>query len=503
MPSLRTTRHRFAALRVLLACVACIGVAHAAPGDLDPSFGAAGKVITAIGATSDTVRALVVQPDGKLVVAGVCLSGGNGVFCLARYTADGSLDPAFGSGGKVITSISSNGDNTARAIALQPDGKLVAAGYCYNGSNVDFCLARYNTNGSLDASFGNNGTVVTAIGSGDDNANALTLQPDGKLVAAGTCAAGSNTSFCLARYNANGSLDTSFNGSGTVVTPAGSGYDYGYALAVQADGKLVAIGSCYNGSNYDFCLVRYNANGGLDTSFNGSGKVVTVIGSSHDNAYALAVQPDRKLVVAGACWNGSNNDFCLARYNADGSLDTGFNASGKLMTPIGNGADFAYALAVQPDGKLVAAGTCQNSGNNYDFCLARYNADGSLDASLNASGKLMAPIGADFDFAYALALQPDGKLVAAGACANGSNNANFCLARYQGGPFGYQNCKPDIDGDGRNTATVDGLIYMRVMLGLTGSAVVNDINFAANASRNTWPAIRNYLVSQCGMAIAP
>ncbi len=500
MPSLRAPRSGLTALRALLACVACIGVAHAAPGDLDPSFGSGfGKVITAF-ASNSSVRALAVQPDGKLVAAGICGSGSNTDVCLARYNADGSLDTAFGSGGTAVTAIGSFEDN-ALALVLQADGKLVVAGYCSNGSNPDFCLARYHTNGSLDTSFNGNGKVITAIGNSYDVANALVVQPDGKLVAAGSCLnSSSNYDFCLARYNSNGSLDAAFGTGGTVVTPIGSSDDQAYALALQPDGKLVVAGTCNNGGN-DPCLARYNANGSLDTTFNLSGKAITPIGGSFNAVRALAVQPDGKLVVAGFCLNVGNADFCLVRYNTNGSFDSAFGNSGKVLTAIGNGDDYAYALALQPDGRLIAAGYCLN-GSNYDFCLARYNADGSLDASFNTSGKVLTPIGSGDDRAFALALQPDGKLVAAGVRIDGSNNA-FGLVRYEGGPFGYRSCSLDIDGDNQVLATTDMLIGARVALGMTGSAVVNGINFAANATRNTWPLIRSYLVSQCGMAIAP
>ncbi len=503
MQSLRTAPHRFAALCALLAGVvgSGIGIAHAAPGDLDAGFGAgSGKVTTAIGTGGDYARALAVQPDGKLVVAGYCNNGGNSSFCLARYNADGSLDTGFNGSGKVVAPIGT-GFDYVYALALQPDGKLVAAGSCANSGNRSFCLARYNADGNLDTGFNGSGKVVTPIGSGDDYAYALAVQPDGKLVAAGTCANGGPYDFCLARYNTNGSLDTSFNGSGKVITSIGSGDDNAYALAVQPDGKLAVAGTCSNGGNSDFCLARYNNDGSLDTSFNGSGKVITSIGSGSDYAVALALQPDGKLVATGGCGNGLSADFCLARHNTDGSLDNSFNGSGKVVTSIGNGVADAKTLALQPDGKLVVAGVCA-TGSNHDFCLTRYNADGSLDTAFNGSGVVVTPVGSNGGLAHALALQPDGKLVAAGYCRNGTED-DFCLARYEGGPFGYQNCSLDIDGDNQVLAATDSLIHARIALGLTGNAVVNGISFPVNATRTTWPLIRNYLVSQCGMSLVP
>jgi uncharacterized delta-60 repeat protein len=339
----------------------------------------------------------------------------------------GALDPSFGEGGKVTTGIGPGGDG-AWALALQPDGKLVAAGTSLNGS-IDFALARYNPDGSLDTSFNGTGKVTTAIGSGDDGVDALALQPDGKLVAAGWSQNGSNYDVALARYNPDGSLDTSFHGSGMVTTAIGSGDAAADALVLQPDGKLVAAGYSWNGSNYDFALVRYNPDGSLDTNFNGTGKVTTAIGSANESAWALALQPDGKLVAAGYSWNGSNYDFALVRYNPDGSPDTNFHGTGKVTTAIGPVSDDAYALALQPDGRLVAAGYSQQNGSNIDLALARYNSDGSLDTSFNGSGKVTTAIGSGEDEATALVLQPDGKPVAAGYSHNGSD-LDFALVRY-------------------------------------------------------------------------
>ena len=169
------------------------------------------------------------------------------------------------------------------------------------------------------------------------------------------------------------------------------------------------------------------------------------------------------------------------------------------MTAIGTSDDIAASMTLQPDGKVLLAGYCSN-GTNGDFCAARYLANGSLDTTWNGTGKVMTAIGSDNDFAAAMTLQPDGKVVLAGNCSNGTN-FDFCAARYDGGPFGYRNCTPDIDGDGSFLATTDALINMRIALGITGPAVIGGITFAPNATRNTWPLIRDYLVTQCGMSL--
>jgi uncharacterized delta-60 repeat protein len=429
----RAIRARRLLLLVCLLGVLLVPAAAAAPGTLDPSFGTGGLVTTAISAnpaSDDYANTLARQPDGKLVVAGNAYSNATGYdVALARYNADGSLDASFNGTGKVTTAIGSGFSvDAAEDVALQPDGKIVAAGYSHNGFNYDFALVRYNPDGSLDTSFNGTGKVTTPFAAYDDLAYAVAIQPDGKIVAAGSSYNGSDDDFALARYNPDGSLDTSFNGTGKVTTAIGT-KDEVYALALQPDGKLVAAGGSYNPGQSEFALARYNADGSLDSSFDLDGKVTTAIGG-YSSANSLALQPDGKLVAAGVGDNGSQFAFALARYNANGSLDTNFNGSGKVTTAIGSVQDGAAALARQPDGKLVAAGLSYN-GSTDDFALARYNPDGSLDPAFGSGGKLTTAIGSGKDEAYGLALQPDGKLVAAGSSYNGSKNV-FALVRYQG-----------------------------------------------------------------------
>ena len=392
--------------------------ARADPGDLDPSFGAGGQVTTPILSGYDGASALVVQPDGKLVAAGHAYNANNDTFALVRYNADGSLDGNFGTGGKVTTPFGIG--SAASAAVLQADGRLVAAGQTFTGSRNQFALVRYLATGGLDSTFGTGGKVGTPIGSIDDEASALVVQPDGKLVAAGYSDRGGNTTFALARYNAAGSLDTSFGTGGKVTTAIGSTDDEVLALVLQPDGKLVAAGFTASAGNTAFALVRYNADGSLDTSFGTGGKVTTSIGSVDDKAIALVLQPDGKLVAAGYSKGGSNIAFALARYNADGSLDASFGTAGKVTTAVESIDDAAFALLLQPDGKLVAAGYA-NDGSNEDFAVVRYSADGSLDASFGAGGKVVTQIAGTFGEANALVLQADGKLVAAGYSYNGTD----------------------------------------------------------------------------------
>src|SRR6266571_241068 len=192
---------------------------------------------------------------------------------------------------------------------------------------------------------------------------------------------------------APGDLDPTFGSGGKVTTPIGTSSDQPFAVAVQSDGKIVAAGESFNGSNFDFALARYTTAGDLDTTFNGTGKVITPIGSSYDRACAVALQSDGKIVVAGSSYNSSSDyDFALARYTTAGALDTTFGSGGKVITPIGSSYDYAQALALQSDGKIVAVGWSYN-GSNFDFALARYTTAGALYTTFGSRAKFITPIG--------------------------------------------------------------------------------------------------------------
>ena len=370
--------------------------------------------------------AVALQFDGKIVTAGYTgNAAGSSDVAVVRYNADGTLDSSFGAGGKVITTFGTG--SIAYSVAIQPaDQKIVIAGSVSN----KFLLIRYNANGSLDTSFDGDGIVTTQLGNGD-TATGVAMSLGGKIVAAGLTYNGANWDFGVARYNPDGSLDTTFDGDGKTTTAIGAAEDIANSVAIQADGKIVAAGDTYNsaGSNKDFAVVRYNVNGSLDTSFGGTGKVVTAIGTGDDIAFAVAIQPDGRIVAAGY---GSDNilnvDFALARYNADGTLDTSFDSDGMVRTAVGPEGDAVRALAVQTDGKIVAAGYA--SSGTSGFAAARYNLSGSLDSNFGTSGIVVTPLGTQSS-AYSAAIQPDGKIVAAGIASDtAKNNYDFAVVRY-------------------------------------------------------------------------
>jgi uncharacterized delta-60 repeat protein len=389
-----------------------------------------GKVVTDIGSSSyDVGQSLIAQADGKLVVAGYSTSGGSANFAVVRYNVDGSLDTTFNAAGKLVTDIGSASSDEGKSITLQVDGKLVVAGYSTSGGSENFALVRYNVDGSLDTTFNGTGKLVTDIGSNaSDIGNSVAVQADGKLVVAGISSGSGSHDLAVVRYNPDGGLDTTFNGTGKLVTDIGGmTADQCKSVTVQADGKLVVAGISNSGGLENFAVVRYNPDGSLDTSFNGTGKLVTDIGSStYDYGRSMAMQADGKLVVAGYSTSGGSDNFALVRYNVDGSLDTTFNGTGKLVTDIGSStSDNGNSVTVQADGKLVVAGVTSGSGS-YEFALVRYNADGSLDTTFNGTGKIVTDIGSStYDEAYSVTVQTDGKLVVAGY-----SSSNFAIVRY-------------------------------------------------------------------------
>lgn len=399
--------------------------AQAAPGDLDPSFDADGRVLTDLDGF-DRAFAVIAEPDGKLVAAGAAFVNGDDDFSLARYNPDGRLDASFNGDGRVRTSFGSSSSDNIFALERQPDGMLVAAGFSTLTGNGDFALARYTPDGELDTSFDIDGRLLTDFG-GADAASAVVVQPnDGKIVAAGSSVFGNRSVFSLARYNPDGGLDAGFDIDGLRFFGFTDANTQSFALAVQPDGRLVAAGAVFN-PIADFLLVRFNSDGTPDPSFGGGGFRVEDFGGS-DGANALVVQADGKIVAAGTSNDLGNGDFALARFASDGSLDTSFGVNGHVLVDFG-GSDVVSALVMQPDGRILAAGF-SIIGTDIDLAVARFENDGSLDTSFGSGGLLRTSFGApSLDGAFALALQPDGKVVAAGT-SNAGGDLDFALARY-------------------------------------------------------------------------
>jgi uncharacterized delta-60 repeat protein len=418
--------------------------ARGAEGDgvLDLSFGDGGVVKTDIG-VHDFAHTLAIQWDGKIVIAGTSGSDENWKgrdFALTRYNADGSLDPAFGAGGVVRTDLSAETD-VAQALALQQDGKIIVGGYSgyadapFKRGGLDLALVRYDSDGSLDGTFGAGGTVTTDLG-GHEYGNAVAIQPDGKIVLAGYTMRGQEDEgeIIVARYDVDGVPDPGFGANGVVTTRVGRRAQ-ARALALQPDGKLLVAGNARHAGSDDLqvAIVRYLPDGSLDEDFGDAGVVTTDLSGSWDTAYAIALQPDDKIVVAGAAGTPPRLDVMLARFTPFGGLDPDFGSGGKIVADVSGSNDAALAVAIQSDSKVSVAGYGVFNSPNRDVVIARFTGDGRLDSNFGEGGVAVIDFGGD-DWAASLVQQRDGRLVVAGSGApQEGKGSDIAIARLQTG----------------------------------------------------------------------
>jgi uncharacterized delta-60 repeat protein len=379
-----------------------------------------------VGTGNDRGFSVIQQADAKIVVCGAANNGANNDFAVTRYNPDGTLDGSFGLGGVVTTPIGTN--ETGQQVIQQPDGKILVGGFSNTGANFDFALVRYNINGTLDASFAVAGIFTTPIGTGNDQAFSIALQPDGKIVMAGGTVNGATNDFAVIRLDSSGTLDPTFDIDGIVTTDIG-GDDIGRSVQIQTDGRIVVAGWGSTGIGTDVVVVRYMGNGALDATWGVGGIAVTPIGSSNDQAFSLAIQPDDKILVSGLTNNGSDSDFVVLRYSVIGVLDPTFDTDGIVTTDFTGGSEQGYSLAVANDDKILVAGQTF-TGTNRDFAVARYNPDGSLDVTFDGDGLVNTDLpGGNNDVGWAVAIQADARVVVAGS-NNLSGSSTFGVSRY-------------------------------------------------------------------------
>ncbi len=402
-------------------------------GSTDPSFGNDGIVATDFAGTNDQAHDVVTQSDGNIVVAGYSRVGSTDDFAVARYLPTGGLDPSFGTGGKVTTPIGT-GTDRAHAVAIQSDGKILAAGYARIGSTDDFAVVRYDTDGILDTSFGTGGKLTVAFGTGADLAYSMALQSDGKIVIGGS-ATYSTVDFAMMRCLADGTLDPDFGAGGKVVTPIGTTTDICRSLAIQSDGKIVAAGEASMGSaSKNFAFVRYTSTGSLDNTFGISGvTTLDVAGNSADTAYGVVIQSDGKIVAGGE----TNAAFALVRCLSDGNVDPAFGTNGiSIVSATASSQHLRGDVTIENSGKLLIGGYYYGNANNYDVVLIRCNTDGSLDAGFGNNGLVKREIGISNDQCTSMTLKSNGAIVLAGYFTNGSNT-DFALLQFMGGEQVY------------------------------------------------------------------
>jgi uncharacterized delta-60 repeat protein len=398
--------------------------ALAVAGDRDPGFANAGVFLAPL--SLGMIRggyAVALQKDGRIVVAGYQSTDAftNVDVVLWRLTAAGALDPTFNGSGFVRLSLP--GYQEARAVAIDSRGRIVVAGYSYDTADVDFLVARFTAGGMLDSTLNGTGVVIRGIGVGTtDTAYGVAIQKDGKIVAAGNAGVNNVYDFALARFLPDGTLDQTFGGGDGLVSTDFGGTDSAYALALQKDGTIVLAGETALSADYDFALARYLRDGSLDPSFGSGGLVTTDFGGS-EYAAAVAIQSDGRIVAAGETFSAGQAIFALARYQKNGRLDLSFDTDGKVTTTF-NARDTAFGMAIQKDGKLVAAGATR-IGSDYHFALARYRKNGNLDPNFGLAGRLV-PFSPGSG-ANAVTIQKDGKIVTAG-----STGATMAVVRYLG-----------------------------------------------------------------------
>jgi uncharacterized delta-60 repeat protein len=432
-------------LRVVQADRSGAGMYVPPDGTLDAAFGTSGLATVDFAGGADQGWSAAVDASGRLLVAGDCAMGATAEdLCVARLAPDGSLDTSFGGDGRVTVDVGGAAD-LGRAVLVQPDGKVIVVGLCYMGATSnDFCLVRLEANGDLDTTFDGDGIVTTSI-AGAHYPRTAALQDDGRIVIAGHCiVAAINNDMCVARYRVDGSLDTTFDGDGiaSVAIAPGNATDFARSVIVQRDGRIVAGGYCDMGPTYgeDWCLARFERDGSLDGTFGTSGTLVVrhAPGNGIDNVWSVVQQPDGRLVVAGRCDMGgaSGTDACLMRLLADGSPDPTFGTGGVVLSgrPL---SDTAVTAVVEPDGRIVTAGACASGGSTgTDSCVSRYLPNGAPDTSFGAGGTVLRPLapGAGTDEAWSLVALSDGRLATAGRCdMGGSTGQDLCVARYGNG----------------------------------------------------------------------
>ncbi len=348
-----------------------------------------------------------IQADGKIVALSKSYNGTDNDVLLTRYNTDGSTDTSFGIGGSVVLDIA-NGNNVANAIVVQSDGKLIIGGLANVSGNVQLMAARFNSDGSLDASFAASGIFLYDFTGSSDSVDAIHVTDNGQILLTGCIQ--STRDYVLLRLNSDGSLDTTLAGTGYVQTHIQGG-DRGHTLTVQPDGKILVAGISDISGDPRGSVVRYNVDGSLDTTFGTGGTFALSLAPGEERIQGISVLSDGKILLAGRM-NNADLDFAVMRLTSNGVLDTTFGTGGYQAFDLG-GSDFARSMTVLPDGKIVLVGDSL-IGSDSDSVALRLNADGTIDNSFGTGGVVRINLGLN-DFIYAVNRQVDGKLVLSGS----------------------------------------------------------------------------------------
>ena len=403
------------------------------PGDLDLNFGTDG--ISTVDANSqgldDGANMITVQSDGGLLVVGRIKTGTfvtESDMLIARYSTDGIVDPQFGQSGFTITDLGGEFESLF-GIYEKPDGKILAGGSSNQSGNSQQTLIQYNENGLIDQNFGNNGVIYTSATLSSASITSMVSDSDGNVLTTGS----GNGNILVVKFENNGTLYNSFGTSGVAIHDLGL-IESGYEMLLQTDGKILVTGTQNESGNPENgIVVRLESDGSLDLTFNGTGWVDLALSENTDRSTDLALLPDGRILVTGIVPNASVTalEIFAVRLMPDGSYDNTFGTNGIARYDIGAGDDYANDVILQPDGKAIIGGY-ENDGNDNNFCLIRINEDGTLDQTFGDNGVVITEVSTDNDRIASMALQPDGKLVVAGSARIGTND-DIALARYHTG----------------------------------------------------------------------
>lgn len=548
------------AICAMFGCFLCSSLA-AAPGQLDPTFGNAGRAVFVTTSAYEYVADAVMQSDGSFVVAATCEAGNAATFCLTKIRTDGTLDPNFGSAGFVFTKLTAQ-ENQVASVTVQHDGKILAAGYCMDPQTFQwqFCAARYNHNGTLDAGFANNGTLMTDVGTSTDWAYSILNFPDDSFLLGGGCYDGNTEKwgFCIAKFLPGGQVDTTFGQQGKVITDRTGINLTGYALTLQSTGRIILAGKCaLNETDRSMCMIRYESNGTVDHEFGVNG-IVKLDVAEQSTIWSARTYSDDRLLLAGRCMTSGTYYMCLVRLDSEGHVDTAFGANGVVVSSAGLGFDYAVRGELAFDGTIVLSGSCSLVAYA-DHCVLRFLAQGGVDGAFGDNGLVVVPSGGIGYLGAGLPLL-NGKVVTIGNCwkpAYEGGGDDICAFRLRGGPYNPLTCalnadanqtidpatdalllnryllgfrrdalttgalghnptrtgqaleahlatlNLDADGDGHALAMTDGLLMLRAMLGLTGDALTQGATNASHLNVRNAQQILTWIENTHGVACLP
>lgn len=412
-----------------------IGKTNSQSGFLDSSFGNGGLVTTAIDGSYNLGQTTIIQSDGKIIVAGEAGEPTPMRVAIVRYNTDGSLDNSFGNSGSVLIPVGS-ARSYARDLAIQSDGKILIGAYTYDDVAGDFAVIRLNTNGTLDTTFGTNGITVVDNGS-HEIVEALVLLNDGKILLAGN----NWDNFLAARFNADGSLDTTFGTNGWITTVFTASFSQAKDIAVQEDGKVLLSGVAIDiaTARYRVAVARFTTEGSLDPLFGTSGQLTFHIGDSDDYGAGVSVGADSKILIGGyshVSQNPLKYDLFAVRLNSDGSFDDTFGNNGVTIARVLEDApNYAEDILLQSDGKIILTGYGSDS-DNYNLIMLRINSNGQVDSTFGIDGRVNTDINGRPDFGKAIAIQPDNKIILTGYSYSNAGIGEIVVARYENALLG-------------------------------------------------------------------